>query len=123
MPQKKKAPPGGQNPRTTQEVRSQRHRRYSAARVSEASAAIVKRHRDFGLDVKPYTLGIFDVFPGGGRDQAPLVCGVVRGDGHEYRRLAFLLGENDVGFAQRDGADPLAIVTWATWVALLGRRR
>ena len=55
-----------------------------------------------------------------GRDAAPFVAEVkARKNGSGFTQLEKSLGEYQVLFLRRDRADPLVVLPWSTWEALL----
>ena len=92
---------------------------------------IVEMHRELGIHAERVPLSGAVRYKGNGadvdiyargRDEAPLVAEVKsRKDGAGFATLDRWLGEFDVLFLRRDRADPLVVVPWKTWVALLRR--
>jgi Holliday junction resolvase len=73
------------------------------------------RFRDAGHDVDLY---LFD------REEAPLVTEVkARKNGGGFAQLEKWLGENDALFLRRNHADPMVVLPWRTWAALLEKVR
>ena len=69
------------------------------------------RYRGAGHDVDLYPFG---------RDAAPLVAEVkARKNGTGFALLEKWLGDYNVLFLRRDRADPLVVLPWSTWEALL----
>ena len=59
-----------------------------------------------------------------GREEAPIVAEVkARKNGSGFTQLERWLGEFDVLFLRRNHAEPLVVVPWRVWAALLDRRR
>jgi Holliday junction resolvase len=72
------------------------------------------RFRNSGHDLDIYVYG---------KDSAPLVAEVkARKSGAGFVQLDRWLGEYDALFLRRDRADPLVVVPWRVWAALLERR-
>lgn len=62
-----------------------------------------------------------DVYPNG-KDEAPFCCEVkARKSGEGFRQLDTWLAENDVLFLRRDRAEPVVVLPWRTWAALMRR--
>ena len=73
------------------------------------------RYRGAGHDVDLYPFG---------RDAAPLVAEVkARKNGTGFALLEKWLGDYNVLFLRRDRADPLVVLPWSTWEALLKKVR
>jgi Holliday junction resolvase len=73
------------------------------------------RYRGHGADVDVYALG---------REECPLVSECKsRKAGGGFVQLERWLGENDLLFLRRNHADPLVLLPWKTWAALLKRVR
>jgi hypothetical protein len=69
------------------------------------------RYRGAGHDVDLYPFG---------RDAAPLVAEVkARKNGSGFALFEKWLGDYNVLFLRRDRADPLVVLPWSTWEALL----
>jgi hypothetical protein len=59
-----------------------------------------------------------------GPEEAPLVAEVkARKDGGGFLQLERWLGEYDVLFLRRNNADPLVLLPWRVWAALLAKVR
>jgi Holliday junction resolvase len=72
------------------------------------------RYKGNGADVDIYARG---------RDEAPLVVEVkARKNGNGFATLEKWMGEYDALFLRRDRADPLVVLPWRVWAALLERR-
>ena len=72
------------------------------------------RFRDSGHDVDIYLFG---------REAAPLVAEVkARKDGEGFAQLERWLGTYDVLFLRRNHADPLVVLPWRVWTALLSKK-
>jgi Holliday junction resolvase len=69
------------------------------------------RFRNSGHDVDIYVFG---------REEAPIVAEVkARKNGAGFVQLETWLGEFDLLFLRRDHADPLVLLPWRVWAALL----
>jgi hypothetical protein len=94
---------------------------------------IVERHRAIGIHAERYPLSGASRFRGSGhdvdlyilgRDTAPLVGEVkARKNGSGFAQLEKWLGEYDLLFLRRNHVDPLVLLPWSTWAALLERIR
>jgi hypothetical protein len=59
-----------------------------------------------------------------GRDEAPIVAEVkARANGAGFALLGKWLGNYDLLFVRRNGADPLVVIPWRTWARILGEVR
>jgi len=59
-----------------------------------------------------------------GREEAPLVCEIkARKSGAGFVTLEKWLGENDALFLKRNHAEPIVLLPWRVWAALLARVR
>ena len=57
-----------------------------------------------------------------GREQAPLCCEVkARASGAGFVTLEKWLAENDALFLRRDHAEPIVVLPWRTWAALISK--
>lgn len=94
---------------------------------------LVARHKEIGIHAERYPLSgasrfrgsghDLDVYPFG-REQAPIVAELkARKDGAGFTTLEKWLGEFDVLFLRRNNADPLVVLPWRTWAALLAKVR
>jgi Holliday junction resolvase len=71
------------------------------------------RFRDSGHDLDVYALG---------REAAPLVGEVkARKDGSGFVQLERWLDDYDALFLRRNNADPMVVLPWRTWAALLAK--
>jgi Holliday junction resolvase len=106
-----------------------RHRR----KGDRVEREIVERHKELGIFAERYPLSgasrfrnsghDLDVYPFG-REEAPIVAEVkARRDGKGFTQLESWLGEYDILFLRRDRADPMIVLPWKTWAALLERTR
>jgi Holliday junction resolvase len=88
----------------------QRHRelRIHTERVPLSGAS---RYQNNGADVDIYVFG---------REEAPLVSEVkARRGGAGFITLEKWLGENDALFLRRNNSDPIVVLPWRVWAALL----
>jgi hypothetical protein len=98
-----------------------------------AEREIVERHEAIGIHAERYPLSGASRFRGSGhdldiyalsRDAAPLVAEVkARKHGSGFTQLEKWLGEYDALFLRRNNADPMVVLPWRTWAALLERVR
>ena len=98
-----------------------------------AEREIVERHQAIGVHAERYPLSGASRLRGSGhdvdlylfgRDAAPLVAEVkARKNGSGFSQLEKWLGEYQMLFLRRDRADPLVLLPWSTWAALLERVR
>jgi hypothetical protein len=94
---------------------------------------IVERHVALGVHAERYSLSGASRFRGSGhdvdlyvlgRDAAPIIGEVkARKNGSGFAQLEKWLNTYDVLFLRRNHADPLVVVPWRTWAALLERVR
>ena len=94
-----------------------------------AERNIVDRHKAINVHAERYPLSGASRFRGSGhdidlypfgRDAAPLVAEVkARKNGSGSTQLEKWLGDYQVLFLRRDRADPLVVLPWSTWEALL----
>ena len=100
---------------------------------ARAEREIVDRHKTVGVHAERYPLSggsrfrgsgdDVDVYPLG-REAAPFVAEVkARKNGAGFAQLEKWLGEYQVLFLRRDRADPLVLLPWSSWVALLEKVR
>jgi hypothetical protein len=90
----------------------------------------VDRHLDLGIKAERYPLSRFrgsshdvDVYDFG-TDEVPLVVEVkARKNGPGFTQLETWLGEYDLLVLRRNHADPMIVLPWRTWAALLTRGR
>jgi Holliday junction resolvase len=90
---------------------------------------IVQRHVDIGVHAERYPLSGASHFRNSGhdvdvyalgRESAPLVAEVkARKDGEGFAQLERWLGNFDILFLRRNHSDPMVVLPWATWAALL----
>jgi Holliday junction resolvase len=94
---------------------------------------LVDRHRAIGVHSERYPLSGASRFRGSGhdidvyvfgRDATPLVAEVkARKDGGGFITLENWLGEFDALFLRRNNPEPMVVVPWKTWAALLAKVR
>jgi Holliday junction resolvase len=106
-----------------------RHRR-KGARIERE---LVERHRSIGVHAERYPLSGASRFRGSGHDvdvyvfghdAAPLVAEVkARKNGGGFTTLEKWLGDYDLLALRRNGAEPLILLPWRTWTALLEKVR
>jgi hypothetical protein len=93
----------------------------------------VQRHLDLGIKAERYPLSGASRFRGSGHDvdvyvfgndAAPLAAEVkARANGAGFTTLEKWLGEFDLLALRRDNTDPIIVLPWRTWAALLDRVR
>ena len=98
-----------------------------------AEREIVDRHKAINISAERYPLSGASRFRGSGhdvdlypfgRDAAPLVAEVkARKNGAGFTQLERWLGEYDLLVLRRNHADPMLVLPWRTWAALLMRGR
>src|SRR5262245_54507008 len=106
-----------------------RHRR----KGNTVERELVHRHIDMGIHAERYPLSGASRFRGSGHDldiypwgkeEPPLVCeSKARKDGGGFVTLEKWLGEYDVLFLRRNHADPLVVLPWRVYAALIRGRR
>jgi Holliday junction resolvase len=106
-----------------------RHRR----KGDRCERELVERHKALGIHAERYPLSGASRFRGSGhdvdlypfgREQAPIVAEVkARKGGDGFVQLEKWLGDYDALFLRRNNAEPLVVLPWATWTALLQRVR
>ena len=100
---------------------------------SRIERELVERHKNISVHAERYPLSgasrfrdsghDIDIYPFG-RDAAPFVAEVkARKNGSGFAQLEKWLGEYQVLFLRRDRADPLVVLPWSTWEALLEKVR
>jgi hypothetical protein len=110
-------------------VSGARHRR----KGDRVERELVEWHRALGVHAERYPLSGASRFRGSGhdldlyiygREEAPAVAEVkARGSGGGFTTLERWLGEFDLLVLRRDRADPLVLLPWRTWAALLAKVR
>jgi Holliday junction resolvase len=106
-----------------------RHRR----KGDRIERELVERHKAIGVHAERYPLSGASRFRGSGhdldvyalgREQAPLVAeSKARKDGGGFVQFERWLAEFDVLFLRRNNADPLVVLPWRIWAALLTKVR
>ena len=106
-----------------------RHRR----KGDRIERELVEQHKAIGVHAERYPLSGASRFRGSGhdidvyalgRDQAPLVAEAkARKGGKGFTQIEKWLGDHDALFLRRNNADPLVLLPWRTWAALLERVR
>jgi Holliday junction resolvase len=104
-----------------------RHRR----KGDRCERELVERHKAIGVHAERYPLSGASRFRGSGhdvdiypfgREEAPIVAeSKARKNGAGFTQLETWLGEYDVLFLRRNNADPMVVVPWRTWAALLAK--
>jgi Holliday junction resolvase len=100
---------------------------------SRVEREIVDRHEAIGIHAERYPQSggtkfrnsghDIDIYANG-RENAPLVAECkARKHGGGFTQLEKWLSDFDVLFLRRDRADPLVLLPWRTWVALLEKTR
>jgi Holliday junction resolvase len=94
---------------------------------------IVEAHKALGVHAERYPLSGASKFRNSGhdidlyingREEAPAVAEVKsRKDGGGFIQLERWLGEFDVLFLRRNNADPMVVLPWRVWAALLAKVR
>jgi Holliday junction resolvase len=108
-------------------VSGARHRR----KGDRLEREIVDRHRELGVHCERYPLSGASRFRGSGhdvdlyafgREHAPIV-GEVKGrkNGAGFIQLEAWLNNYDVLFLRRNNKDPMVILPWRVWAALLAK--
>ena len=92
---------------------------------------LVERHKAIGVHAERYPLSGASRFRGSGHDvdiypfgqeEAPIVAeSKARKNGAGFTQLETRLGEFDVLFLRRNHADPMIVLPWRTWAALLAK--
>jgi Holliday junction resolvase len=92
---------------------------------------LVERHKNIGVHAERYPLSGASRFRGRSHDldvyafgpeEAPIVAeSKARKNGGGFVQLERWLGDYDVLFLRRNNADPLLLMPWRTWAALLAR--
>src|SRR5262249_2027418 len=106
-----------------------RHRR----KGNRCERELVERHKAIGVHAERYPLSGASRFRGSGhdldlypfgRDEAPIVAeSKARKNGSGFVQLETWLGEYDALFLRRNNADPLVLLPWRIWAALLAKVR
>jgi Holliday junction resolvase len=92
---------------------------------------LVERHTAIGVHAERYPLSGASRFRGSGHDldlypfgceEAPIVAeSKARKNGEGFTQLETWLGESDVLFLRRNNADPMVVLPWRMWAALLAK--
>jgi Holliday junction resolvase len=106
-----------------------RHRR----KGDRAEREVVDRHNAIGIIAERYPLSGASRFRGSGhdvdiyalgRDAAPLVAEVkARKNGAGFTQMEKWLADFDVLFLRRNNAEPMVVLPWRVWAALIGKVR
>ena len=102
-----------------------RHRR----KGDKVERELVERHKAIGVHAERYPLSgasrfrdsghDLDLYPFG-REEAPIVAeSKARKNGAGFTQLETWLGTYDVLFLPRNNADPMVVLPWRVWAALL----
>ena len=107
--------------------------RRSRDKGNRSERELVERHKALGVHAERYPLSGASRFRGSGhdidlyifgRDEAPAVAECkARKSGGGFTTLERWLGDFDLLVLRRDRADPLVLLPWRTWAALLKRVR
>jgi Holliday junction resolvase len=94
---------------------------------------LVERHKAIGIHAERYPLSGASRFRGSGhdidlypfgREEAPLVAeSKARKSGNGFVQLERWLGDYDALFLRRNNADPMVLLPWRVWAALLEKVR
>jgi hypothetical protein len=94
---------------------------------------LVERHKAIGIHAERYPLSGASRFRGSGhdidlypfgREEAPLVAeSKARKSGNGFVQLERWLGNYDALFLRRNNADPMVLLPWRVWAALLEKVR
>jgi Holliday junction resolvase len=122
-----------ENSLTTEPVQGHRGGRRSRAKGDRIEREIVSRHAAIGIKAERYPLSGASRFRGSGHDidiyafgmdEGPLVAEVKsRRSGAGFVTLEKWLGEYDCLFLRRNSAEPMVLLPWRVWAALLARER
>jgi Holliday junction resolvase len=92
---------------------------------------LVERHKELGVHAERYPLSGASRFRGSGhdvdlypfgREEAPIVAeSKARKNGAGFTQLENWLGDYDVLFLRRNNADPMIVLPWRVWAALLAK--
>jgi Holliday junction resolvase len=110
-------------------VSGARHRR----KGDRCERELVERHKAIGVHAERYPLSGASRFRGSGhdldlyvfgREEAPIVAeSKARKNGGGFVQLEKWLGEYDALMLRRNNADPLVLLPWRVWAALLAKVR
>jgi hypothetical protein len=90
----------------------------------------IERHKAIGVHAERHPLSGASRFRGSGHDidlylfgrgEAPVVAVKARKNGTGFTQLETWLGEYDVLFLRRNNADPMVVLPWRVWAALLAK--
>jgi Holliday junction resolvase len=105
--------------------------RGSRDKGSRVERELVERHIALGVHAERYPLSGASRFRGSGhdldvyalgREAAPLVAeSKARKNGTGFIQLETWLGEYDALFLRRNNAEPMVLLPWRTWAALLAK--
>ena len=92
---------------------------------------LVERHKAIGIHAERYPLSGASRFRGSGHDldiypfgqeETPIVAeSKARKNGAGFVQLEIWLGEYDALFLRRNNADPMVLLPWRVWAALLAK--
>jgi Holliday junction resolvase len=107
--------------------------RASRDKGNRAERELVERHKTIGVHAERYPLSGASRFRGSGhdldlyvfgREEAPIVAeSKARKDGRGFVQLERWLGEFDALLLRRNHADPMVVLPWRVWTALLAKVR
>jgi Holliday junction resolvase len=107
--------------------------RSSRAKGDRIERELVELHKAIGIHAERYPLSGASRFRGSGhdldlylfgREEAPLVAEVKsRAGGSGFIQLEAWLGEFDLLFLRRNNAEPMVVLPWRVWAALLAKVR
>jgi hypothetical protein len=107
--------------------------RASRQKGNRVEREVVEHHKALGIHAERYPLSGASRFRGSGhdidiyafgREEAPLVAEVkARRSGAGFATTERWLGEFDLLVLRRDRADPIVVLPWRTWAALLAKVR
>jgi Holliday junction resolvase len=122
-----------ENSLRTGPLQGHRGGRRSRLKGDRIEREIVSRHTEMGIKAERYPLSGASRFRGSGHDidiyafgtdEGPLVAEVKsRRSGAGFVTLEKWLGEYDCLFLRRNSAEPMVLLPWRVWVALLVRGR
>ena len=122
-----------ENSLATKVVQAPRGGGRSRAKGDRTEREIVSRHAAIGVKAERYPLSGSSHFRGSGHDidiyafgtdDPPLVAEVKsRRSGAGFVTVEKWLGEYDCLFLRRNSTDPMVLLPWRVWTALLVRRR
>jgi Holliday junction resolvase len=122
-----------ENSLTTERVQGHRGGRRSPVKGDRIERKIFSRHAAIGIKAERYPLSGASRFRGSGHDidiyafgmdEGPLVAEVKsRRSGAGFVMLEKWLGEYDCLFLRRNSAEPMVLLPWRVWAALLARER